>query len=638
MHDFHRVAACVPELKVADPAFNVKCVISMAAKADSEEAALALFPELCLSGYTCADLFHHQRLIDGCLSALQDVAAWTKGRRIVLVVGAPLPFKDRLYNCAFVVQSGRVLGAVPKSYLPNYREFYEKRWFSSGFDCQLETASLPGLGEIPFGTGLIFANGDSKLRFGIEICEDLWSVIPPSSLLAIAGANLILNPSASNAIVSKAGYRKDLVRQQSARCLSGYVYASSGVHESTTDLVFGGHVIFAENGAVLAEGKRFQREATMTCADFDVQRLSAARVSESSFKDSKLPPGLSFRELKLGELNSISSLRRYYSTTPFVPLAQDERNERCEEIFHIQTSGLQKRLEHTQAKKAVIGISGGLDSTLALLVAEKALRNLGRDPKDIVAVTMPGFGTTGRTLRNSVDLIKAIGAELRRIDIRKACLRHFADIGHDPAVHSVVYENVQARERTQVLMDIANKEGGIVVGTGDLSEIALGWSTYNGDHISMYAVNCGVPKTLIRYLIAWVAENSPKKLCKTLLDVIDTPVSPELLPKGSDGKISQKTEDIIGPYEIHDFLLYHMVKYGASPEKLDFLASHAFDGKYSEPLIKKTLGTFLSRFFSQQYKRSCIPDGPKVGSICLSPRGDWRMPSDASPSLWLADL
>jgi len=636
MHGFIRVAACVPEMRVADPAFNVKAIVAMAEDADERSAAVALFPELALCGYTCADLFQQKRLLDGCASALKEIVEWSKDSDLLIVVGGPLLFKDRLYDCAFVIQDGAVLGAVPKTYLPNYREFYERRWFSSGSDVICETADCGGL-EFPFGIGLLFSSS-SGLRLGIEICEDLWSVVPPSSWQAIAGANLILNPSASDALVSKAVYRKELVRQQSARCLAAYAYVSSGVHESTTDLVFGGHAILAENGALLSEGRRFERGATMACADFDLQRLSAARVSESSFKDCKLPSGMAFKEIRLGGLNELASLERLYSTTPFVPSALAERNERCEEIFQIQTSGLQKRLEHTRAKKAVIGVSGGLDSTLALLVIEKAMRNLGREPKDVVAVTMPGFGTTGRTLKNAVALIKAAGAELRRIDIRKACLRHFADIGHDPATHSTVYENVQARERTQVLMDIANKEGGIVVGTGDLSEIALGWSTYNGDHISMYAVNCGVPKTLIRYLIAWVAENSPKKLSRTLQDVIDTPVSPELLPRGSDGEINQRTEDIIGPYEIHDFLLYHMVKYGAPPEKLLFLARHAFNGKYSDDILKKTLSTFLSRFFSQQFKRSCIPDGPKVGSICLSPRGDWRMPSDASSELWLSCL
>lgn len=635
MHGFHRVAACVPELKVADSVYNAERILCLAEEAASKGAAVAVFPELCVTGYTCGDLFYQERLLAGAYEGVARIAKGLAKSRIVVVIGAPFLFRSKLYNCAFVVQSGRVLGAVPKSFIPNCREFYEKRWFASGRGILREEADFMGA-KIPFGTGLIFSHGE-KFRMGVEVCEDLWAVLPPSSLQAIGGATLLVNLSASNALVSKAGYRKELVRQQSARCVAAYVYSSAGVHESSTDLVFGGHAIVAENGATLAESERFRRAASAIYADLDFDRLVAARISETSFQDASLPGGVAFTEIPLEGLNEGEGFIRELSPTPFVPSRPEERNERCAEIFHIQTSGLAKRLEHTGAKKALVGVSGGLDSTLALLVAAETFKALGRDAKGIVAVTMPGFGTTGRTYKNAVSLMKMLGADMRRIDIRKACMRHFADIGHAPSVHDVTYENVQARERTQILMDVANREGGIVIGTGDLSEIALGWSTYNGDHMSMYAVNAGVPKTLIRYLIGWVAENSGAKLGKVLADIMDTPVSPELLPKAKDGKIHQRTEDILGPYELHDFFLYHTVKYGAPPDKLEFLASYAFAGRYGAAEIKRALGVFIKRLFSQQFKRSCMPDGPKVGSICMSPRGDWRMPSDASPSLWIGD-
>lgn len=633
MHGFHRIAACVPEMKVADVDFNAGRMAKMALEADAQGAAVALFPELSLTGYTCADLFHHKRLLDGALDGLLLLADRFSKSRLVMVVGLPFMLNGHLYNCAAVLQSGHVLGLVPKSLLPNYREFYERRWFSPGVEVRCAEAVIAGT-KVPLGTGLLFSGG-SSLKFGIELCEDLWGVVPPSSYLALGGATLILNPSASDALVSKADYRRDLVRQQSARCIAAYAYASAGVHESTTDLVYGGHALIAENGAMLSENTRFERGPSVIYADIDVDRLMAGRISESSFKEERLPAGMSFREIPLGLLNDVKDIRRLYSPTPFVPSKLEERAERCKEIFNIQTAGLAKRLEHTTMAKAVVGISGGLDSTLALLVMAETCKKLGRNPKDMVAVTMPGFGTTGRTFKNAVNLIKLLGADLRKIDIRKACLRHFTDIGHDVDVHDVTYENVQARERTQILMDIANRENGLVVGTGDLSEIALGWSTYNGDHMSMYAVNCGVPKTLIRYLIGWVAEGSDPKLRKTLEDIIDTPVSPELLPMGEGDAIVQRTEAILGPYEIHDFLLYHTVKYGAPPDKLALMAGKAFAGRYDMALIKRSLSLFLKRFFQHQFKRSCIPDGPKVGSISLSPRGDWRMPSDASPSLWM---
>lgn len=626
MFGFYRVAAAVPEIRVADVDFNTLEIKKLIAKADSQGAALVVFPELCITGYTCADLFHQTRLTDKVYSALAEIADFAKAFDIVAVVGAPLFHRSGLFNCAVVIHNGKTLAAVPKSFNPNYREFYEKRWFASGKDVISEKLEMNG-DEIPFGTNIIFEH-DSIFSFGIEICEDLWNVIPPSCHHSIAGATINVNLSASNELVGKSEYRLDLVRQQSARCVSGYVYASSGVKESTTDLVFGGHSIIAENGMLLAQNERFLRTASLITADIDCERIRSTRISATSFSDNELTGD--YLHVRIGKINEIKSLKRDIPAHPFVPSDHTQRDERCREIFCIQSAGLAKRLEHTGCEKAVIGISGGLDSTLALLVCLEAMKLLGRKNKYITTITMPGFGTTGRTYKNAVKLCEIAGVDFREIDIKDACNDHFKEIGHDPAVHDVTYENVQARERTQILMDIANREKGIVVGTGDLSEIALGWSTYNADHMSMYAVNCGVPKTLIRYMIDWVAENSSSEMKKVLHDIADTPVSPELLPHKGDGKISQRTEDIIGPYEIHDFFLYHTVKYGASPEKCLYLANLAFKGKYGKPQISSYMKIFIRRFFSQQFKRSCIPDGPKVGTICLSPRGDWRMPSDAS--------
>ena len=626
MFGFYRVAAAVPEIRVADVDFNTLEIKKLIAEADRQGAALIVFPELCITGYTCADLFHQTRLTDKVYSALAEIADFAKAFDIVAVVGAPLFFRSRLFNCAVVIHNGKILAAVPKSFNPNYREFYEKRWFASGKDVISEKLEING-NEIPFGTNIIFGH-DSIFSFGIEICEDLWNVIPPSCHHSIAGAIINVNLSASNELVGKSEYRLDLVRQQSARCVSGYVYASSGVKESTTDLVFGGHSIIAENGVILAQNERFLRTASIITADMDCERIRTSRISATSFADNEITKD--YLHVKLGRINQINSLKRDIPAHPFVPSDHAKRDERCREIFSIQSAGLAKRLEHTGSEKAVIGISGGLDSTLALLVCLESMKLLGRKNRHIAAITMPGFGTTGRTYKNAVKLCGIAGVDFREIDIKTACNDHFKAIGHNPSVHDVTYENVQARERTQILMDIANREKGIVVGTGDLSEIALGWSTYNADHMSMYAVNCGVPKTLIRYMIDWVAENSSSEMKKILHDIADTPVSPELLPHRGDGKISQKTEDIIGPYELHDFFLYHTVKYGASPEKCLYLANLAFKGKYGKPQISSYMKIFIRRFFSQQFKRSCIPDGPKVGTICLSPRGDWRMPSDAS--------
>ncbi len=637
MYGFYRVAAVCPKFKVADIHENVRKIIESVIRADSEETSAVIFPEMTVCGYTCGDLYHQSRLLSESEKAIVHIAERTASLKTVIVVGAPLRVNNALYNCGFVIHQGRVLGIVPKSYNPNYREFYEKRWFKSGAGFKTTTVEYGGR-EIPFGTDLIFSHG-RYFRFGLELCEDVWTIVPPSSWHCLAGALLTFNLSASNELVSKADYRRELIKQQSARCISGYVYASSGVHESTQDLVFGGHLMIAENGHVCAENKRFERDSNIIFADIDCKRLLATRISESSMGDMPLLADREFTEIKIGSLNKLSELKYcYIDPQPFVPSERDSRSHRCEEIFHIQTAGLAKRYEHTGAGKAVIGISGGLDSTLALLVVAETFKLIGKTPEDIIAITMPGFGTTDRTYNNAVNMCKLLGVELREVDIREACMTHFRDIGHDPEEHTVTYENVQARERTQILMDVANREGGLVIGTGDLSEIALGWSTYNGDHMSMYAVNCSVPKTLIRYLIRWVADHSAKELRDTLEDIIDTPVSPELLPNTKDADIVQRTEDIIGPYELHDFYLYHCVKYGAEPEKVRFLAGLAFEGKYSPADISKYLKLFYKRFFAQQFKRSCIPDGPKVGTISLSPRGDWRMPPDAVNSIWDENL
>ena len=636
MFGFYRVASCSPMVKVADTAFNAKHILALAEKAAANSATIALFPELAVSAYSCGDLFHNETLLNAAEDAVAEIARKTAGLSVILVVGAPVRFNGRLFNAALVIRNGSIRGIVPKTNLPNYREFYEKRHFSSGGGIAQAAVDFAGQSEIPFGTDLLFRAG-KELAFGIEICEDMWSTIPPSSHLALDGALLILNPSASDELVGKADYRRELVRNQSARCVAAYAYASSGVGESTMDTVCGGHCIAAENGSVLLDSPRFLREDAIYFTDFDLARLRAARLSDSPYADSAARDGTPGRRvLQLGEplVPELSDIQREVPRLPFVPQSDACRDERCAEIFAIQSAGLAKRIEHTGAKKAVIGISGGLDSTLALLVCVNTMKLLGRPMTDTLAVTMPGFGTTGRTYRNAVNLCGLLGVELREIGIKEACLEHFRSIGHDPDEHNVVYENAQARERTQILMDVANQAGGFVVGTGDLSEIAMGWCTYNADHMSMYAVNCSVPKTLIRYLIAWVGDRSEAPVRDILRDIIDTPVSPELLPAAPDGTIRQKTEDIIGPYEIHDFFLYHFIKYGAPPEKLLFLAERAFGNEYPETKLRTFLRTFLRRFFSQQFKRSCSTDGPKVGSISLSPRGDWRMPSDAAAQAW----
>lgn len=681
MFGFYRFACVSPVLKVADTAYNTEEIIRSAKIAASNGAAFVVFPELCITGYTCSDLFHQELLLQNSTRALVRIADALKESDAVIAVGLPLRIFGRLYNCAAFVQHGRVVAVTPKIHLPNQREFYEKRHFSSGRDllrgmrdvsagnvAGAVTCVIEGAGEVPI-TNFITVSGrascsdGSEVRVGVELCEDLWTPAPPSGELALAGANVIVNLSASDALVGKRDYRRNLVMNQSARCMAAYMYASAGVHESTTDMVFSGHLMIAENGSMLAESRPFSRETEIVYADVDVERLNMLRLSEGSFQDFD-SRAIIARAATLDCLRGCDTLQyRYVSPTPFVPGNIETRDASCTEIFNIQCAGLAKRLEAARSKRAVIGLSGGLDSTLALLVVAETFKLLNRPAKEILALTMPGFGTTHRTRNNAVELAKLLGVELRTVDIRKACLQHFADIGHDPQKLDVTYENVQARERTQILMDIANSEGGIVIGTGDLSEIALGWSTYNADHMSMYAVNCDIPKTLVRHIVSWYADraiHNPSEtgthlapsetgahletrekgaeLAAVLRDILDTPVSPELLPADSSGQIAQKTECILGAYELHDFFLYHFAKYGASPEKLRYLAKYAFANKHTDEEIDKALAVFIRRFFTQQFKRSCIPDGPKVGTISLSPRADWRMPSDASFGDWLKEI
>ena len=628
--DFIKVGSACPKTKVADVLYNVENICYCIDKSYDSNVKFLVFPELCITSYTCSDLFLTSTLLNKALDGIKLICEKSVDKDMLLAVGAPLIHNNVLYNCAIIIFNGRILGIVPKSYIPNYSEFYEKRWFTEGVNLIDEIINLPFQENIPFGTNLIFAAGDYK--FGVEICEDLWVTIPPSSYLSLLGANIIGNLSASNELVSKKDYRVSLISNQSARCMSSYIYSSAGVHESTTDLLFSGHLVISENGSILKQNDRFQRENEIITSCIDIFRLNAERLKNLSYRDaSKMVPFkakniyFSFKDTNIKEFD------RYVDKHPFVPSNEHEREERCKEIFNIQASALAKRLEHTNLKKAVIGISGGLDSTLALLVVVKTFKLLGIDNKNIIAITMPGFGTTDRTYNNALTLCKELGTDLREINIVDAALQHFKDIGHDKDIHDVTYENVQARERTQILMDLANKEGGLLIGTGDLSELALGWCTYNGDHMSMYSVNPSIPKTLVRYLVKYVAEKeSNKEVSHTLLDILDTPVSPELLPKSEKGDIVQKTEDIVGPYELHDFFLYHFIKHGSSKERIQFLAEVAFKDDYSKEEINKWLDKFIYRFFTQQFKRSALPDGPKVGSISLSPRGDWRMPSDAS--------
>ncbi len=629
--DFIKVASACPKTKVGDVEYNISNIIDCTLEAYKNGAKCLVFPELCITSYSCSDLFLQDTLLNKSLSAIEELLNETKDLDILITVGAPYLHNTTLYNAAFVLFKGKVLGIVPKSFIPNYSEFYEKRWFTDGNNIINKVVKLPFQDEVNFGTNLIFAAGD--LKYSVEICEDLWVTIPPSSYLSLMGANVIGNISASNELVSKADYRRDLIKNQSARCICSYIYSSAGVHESTTDLLFSGHLLIGENGSILKENERFQRDNEIIYSIIDLFKLKSERMKNLSFRDSsrmlKFEPkyiNFTFEDV------SIKNFDRFIDKHPFVPSNDLERELRCKEIFNIQSAALAKRFEHTGLKKAVVGISGGLDSTLALLVIVKTFKLLNYPMNNIVTITMPGFGTTYRTYNNALTLCRELGCDLREINIVKAALQHFEDIGHDKDIHDVTYENVQARERTQILMDLANKEGGLLIGTGDLSELALGWCTYNGDHMSMYSVNPSIPKTLVRYLVKYVAEKeSNKNVSETLLDILDTPVSPELLPKDDKGDIAQKTEDIVGPYELHDFFLYHFIKHGSSKERIFKLAKIAFKDDYSDEEITKWLDKFMWRFFTQQFKRSALPDGPKVGSISLSPRGDWRMPSDASP-------
>jgi len=639
--DFFRVATVTPELKVADVSYNSRIIKSTFRSANELGAQIALFPELGITGYTCADLFAQSQLLQSAKSALAELAEATAEIPIHAVVGLPMVVSDRNYNCAAFIGEGRILGIVPKQFLPNNGEYYEERWFTSGAGIESQSVEIAGH-QVAFGTNLLFEDRAGFGVIGIEVCEDLWATQPPSGKLCEAGANLILNPSASNELLGKAEYRRNLVQQQSARCLAAYAYAASGPGESSTDLVFSGHGMIAENGVLIAELDRFQFESQIICADIDLQRLRQERITNSSFS-STTPCSVQRIAIQINamppEVETAAGSLRPNPARPFVPTDPKIRAETCREIFAIQSTGLAKRLKHTGCKNVVIGISGGLDSTLALLVVVRAFDLLGLDRRGILAPTMPGFGTTKRTRSNAEEIVDLLGATPEVIPIEPAVRQHFKDIGHDSNQHDVTFENSQARERTQILMDLANRAGGFVVGTGDLSESALGWCTFNGDHMSMYHVNAGVPKTLVRYLIEWCADSEyPESVSKVLHDIIDTPISPELLPTGAQGEMVQQTEDVVGPYELHDFFLFHMIRHGCRPSKILYLAEMAFAGSYDRPVIIQWLGTFIRRFFSQQFKRSSMPDGPKVGSVALSPRGDWRMPSDACAADWLAEL
>ncbi len=625
---FIKVAAAIPEVRVADCVFNASKIKELIEKAAAEGVEVICFPELSITSYSCGDLFFQKQLLDNAEKALEKLVAETAKLDIFSIVGMPVRVANQLYNCAVVFCRGEIIQVFPKTNLPSTGQFYEKRWFTSGDIITTDSFQIAGQTSFLSTNHIIATN---HFSFGVEIGEDLWSPQPPSSELAVNGAEIIFNLSASNELVGKHAYRKQLIEQQSARLHCGYVYASAGFGESSTDLVFTGNALIAENGEMLAESERFSFEPQLIISEIDVDKLRAERLRNSNFFNRRGYPNFMEIPHYLNE-NSKKELRfkltRKINPHPFIP-SPEKRDESCREVFEIQASGLAKRWKHTGTDKLVIGISGGLDSTLALLVCVKTADKLGYDRKRIWGITMPGFGTTSRTKNNAVELMELLGVSTMEIDIKDACLQHFKDIGHDPNIHDVTYENVQARERTQILMDLANKQNGLVVGTGDLSEIALGWCTYNGDHISMYSVNSGIPKTLIRYLTDWVSEQLDEKTAKILQDILHTPVSPELLPGDEKGEIRQKTEDLIGPYELHDFFLYYLVRFGFTPEKIQFLAKHAFGEKYTEETINKWLNVFLRRFTTQQFKRSCSPDGPKVGSVNLSPRGDWKMPSDA---------
>ena len=636
-YGFVKVVAAVPLVQVADCFYNIEKIEGLMRQASEKGVQIIAFPELSVTGYTCLDLFAQQTLLNGAEAALLQLVSNTADLDILTIVGVPLRTENRLINAAVVFQKGAIRGVVPKTYLPNYKEFQEQRWFTSATELRESTISI-GKEEYPMGSHLLFRSG--RLTAGIEICEDLWVPVPPSSLLTMEGANIIFNLSASNELIGKHAYLRSLICQQSARCMAGYVYASSGFGESSTDLVFAGNGIIAENGNLLAESPRFTMEEQLVISEIDIETLQNDRQVNTSFMygTSGLPKEKAQVVDFQVRIPDGFSLTRPVDPHPFTP-SGEALKERCEEIFHIQVAGLAKRLVHAHAQTAVVGISGGLDSTLALLVTVMTFDALKMPRGQIIGITMPGFGTTDRTYTNACDLIRSLGVTLKEIPIKEACLQHFRDIDHDPSVHDVTYENSQARERTQLLMDVANQKNGLVIGTGDLSELALGWATYNGDHMSMYGVNGSIPKTLVKYLVEWVANHKVDDASRlTLLDIVDTPISPELIPADENGNIKQKTEDLVGPYELHDFFLYHFLRFGSYPSKIYFLAQKAFAGIYDNATVKKWLYTFFRRFFQQQFKRSCLPDGPKVGSVSLSPRGDWRMPSDAVSRLWLEEI
>lgn len=631
------MAAAIPQVKVADCIFNTQQIESMIAQAEGKGVEVIVFPELCITGYTCQDLFRQRALLEQTETAVMMLLDFTRKLDVITIVGLPVIVGDLLLNCAAVIQKGDLLALIPKTYLPNYSEFYEKRWFASSQDLHPTEIRFAGTRITVTREPQLIRTCDGAI-LGIEICEDVWAPAPPSNRLALAGADLIFNLSASDELIGKHAYLKSVLAQQSARTITGYIYSSSGFGESTQDVVYGGNALIYENGKLIASAERFSMKPQLIISQIDIERLRTERRTNSTYVNAQRGNVASILDAHSITPRDFVMLREI-DPHPFIPKSKDMKNS-CDEVLNIQVSGLAKRMLHTNSKNVVIGISGGLDSTLALLVCVKTFDKLGLSRKGIIGVTMPGFGTTDRTYHNAIALMESLGVTIKEINIAKSVMQHFEDIGHDPKVHDVTYENAQARERTQILMDLTNKIGGFVVGTGDLSELALGWATYNGDHMSMYGVNASVPKTLIQYLVRYVAEEmegDDKKGAEVLLDVLDTPISPELTPADDKGNIKQKTEDLVGPYELHDFFLYYFLRFGFSPRKIFLLAQHAFEGKYDDETIKKWLTTFIRRFFSQQFKRSCLPDGPKVGSVSLSPRGDWRMPSDAMSTLWIEE-
>ena len=643
-----KVASAVPMVKVADCVSNIKEIESQIAMAEGQGAEIIVFPELCVTGYTCQDLFRQQLLLDATENCVMQLLEFCRQLDIISIIGVPLVAGDLLLNCAIVIQRGKILGIVPKTFLPNYNEFYEKRWFASSQDLRPKEIRYAGHTVFVTAAPQLFRTDDGVL-FGVEICEDVWAPTPPSNHLALAGADIIFNLSASDELIGKHDYLKSLLCQQSARTICGYVYSGAGFGESTQDVVYGGNALIYENGKLLAESERFAMDSQLIFAQIDVEKLNSDRRSNTTFVNAQrrmIGEDIHIGRAEAAVVPHDFTLERNVDPHPFIP-SDGDMQKSCDEIFNIQVMGLAKRIIHTHAKTVVLGISGGLDSTLALLVCVKTFDKLKLDRKGIVGVTMPGFGTTGRTHRNAVSLMQSLGVTMREVNISKSVMQHFEDIGHDSEVHDVTYENSQARERTQILMDLSNKLNGLVIGTGDLSELALGWATYNGDHMSMYGVNASIPKTLIKYLVRFVAQTVDDQSASTLYDIIATPISPELIPADDEGNILQKTEDLVGPYELHDFFLYHFLRNGFSPRKIFMLAKKAFgngvatdegEGHYSDEVILHWLGTFCRRFVNQQFKRSCLPDGPKVGSVTLSPRGDWRMPSDAMATLWLDEV